>query len=744
MKAKTKTAPATTTNNQYLQSSRRIMSPSDSTPIIHKPNLITIAQDKTPIDDGEIIALMEHDKPDNLEVDDDAVDRADETPSCNSKTSDIHTDDHIIPMASEYNLQQDDIPTSLHQQAEWIDPFPTPCNSIGTSSRSHSPLHRNAVNVFHPEFYTPHNRTAAKSSTRSFDVPYLQGSSFQTPVKTNGDWLDPFPTPDASVHSLKCDPFPIRDHSRDDAYDWSNFEVPPLPCIHNESSSEKHRRCAADIRPSHRSAPLLMNCDPPPIRRISSETGLFGRVPSIDDCLKTIIANVGPDGNDLLLNDAAANTTSHDNGNDEKPSRHNSLHRNHSHDNVLTSSLQQNPQSNMNIANNMFHRQQSKDDLHLLHTTNTTIVNSNTFPKSTRLSPLLTPVRNLLAEQGRKATKVYRANSQRIRRKLRERRERRRQQQREPPASWWIVIPADHPYKIIWDLLTMVWALLGAYRTHLRIRDRVFDQSPLIVLTEVWFTLDILLNFVTEHKTSKGQVIRDGKTVWARYLTTWFVIDLLSLIPWERIYVRPVVERIKRRNIFQKTFFRSKAVVRVSRVLRGRHIKLIGQVSKQTGTPLRRFVGLLIKYVPKYLLFIRHMKGALFVRGLRFVHWLHNMYKKIWVSAQHAGRTVARKSISFRRRRRHPIFELAQEEGEENGGDDKQMDHEESDTDDGDDETEEDDEDDISTNFNYDFDISESMDISEGGDYGQNSSHLYQRSRSENAAALRRRTFSEM
>eukprot|EP01082_Thalassiosira_pseudonana_P015657 g14124.t1 g14124 contig9:1199849-1200349(-) len=123
---------------------------------------------------------------------------------------------------------------------------------------------------------------------------------------------------------------------------------------------------------------------------------------------------------------------------------------------------------------------------------------------------------------------------------------------KQPPPSWWIVIPADHPYKIAWDVMTMIWALLGGYRTHLRIRDRVFEQSPLILITEMWFALDILLNFVTEHKTSKGEVIRDGKAVWARYLTTWFVIDLLSLMPWEHIYVKPVVEKIKRRNIFQR------------------------------------------------------------------------------------------------------------------------------------------------------------------------------------------------
>jgi len=246
---------------------------------------------------------------------------------------------------------------------------------------------------------------------------------------------------------------------------------------------------------------------------------------------------------------------------------------------------------------------------------------------------VITPVKTRVKQSSQHAVKLVRSTQQKLKERKERRRQRRLARMKEPPRSWWIVIPSDHPYKIAWDVLTMLWAILGAYRTHVRIRDREFDQSPLIILTEIWFTLDILLNFVTEHKTRKGEVIRDGKSIWARYLTTWFIIDILSLVPWERIYVQPVVQRIKRRNIFQKTFFRSKACVRVSRVLRGRHIKLFGRVSKQTGTPLRRMVSLVIKYLPKYLVFLRNMKGALVVRALRFAHWIHNMYKKIWVKA---------------------------------------------------------------------------------------------------------------
>ena len=273
---------------------------------------------------------------------------------------------------------------------------------------------------------------------------------------------------------------------------------------------------------------------------------------------------------------------------------------------------------------------------------------------------VIRPVQSAIVKRRTSAARLVRSTRQ----KLAERKERRRQCRitilREPAQSWWIVIPADHPYKVAWDVLTMLWSLLGAYRTHIRIRDRVFDQSPLIMLTEIWFTLDIMLNFVTEHKTRNGEVIKDGKTVWARYLTTWFLIDVLSLIPWERIYVRPIVEKIKRRNFFQKTFFRSRAVVRVSRVLRGRHVKLFGRVSRHTGTPLRRMVTLIIQYVPKYLVFLRNMRGALMVRSLRLVHWWHNIYKKIWVKAK---RGIYFRRISSIRRN--------EEESDESRGDDE-------------------------------------------------------------------------
>ncbi|KAK1749045.1 hypothetical protein QTG54_000984 [Skeletonema marinoi] len=57
------------------------------------------------------------------------------------------------------------------------------------------------------------------------------------------------------------------------------------------------------------------------------------------------------------------------------------------------------------------------------------------------------------------------------------------------------------------------------------------------------------------------------------------------------------------------------------------------------------------------------MKGAMMVRTLRLVHWLHNIYKKIWVKAK-SGIYFRRKSTI--RNTGHSI-----EESEESHGDDE-------------------------------------------------------------------------
>lgn len=190
------------------------------------------------------------------------------------------------------------------------------------------------------------------------------------------------------------------------------------------------------------------------------------------------------------------------------------------------------------------------------------------------------------------------------------------------------LIPAEHPCKIAWDFVTFILSFVNAYKTHAAIRDRQFGGSTFMSFCQVWFLLDILLNFITEYR-SDNYALRDCRSVWARYLTTWFVVDILSLFPGEALYVRPIIEVQNRRGFFTKNFFRTRAVVRVTRFLRGHHFKMFGTVathSKHAGVGRARLIKLLIKYIPKYLLFFRNMKFVIALRVLRQYHW----FRKVW------------------------------------------------------------------------------------------------------------------
>jgi hypothetical protein len=191
------------------------------------------------------------------------------------------------------------------------------------------------------------------------------------------------------------------------------------------------------------------------------------------------------------------------------------------------------------------------------------------------------------------------------------------------------LIPAEHPLKLLWDLLTVLLSFVHAYATHQSIRDRQFGQSWLVRFCEVWFVLDIVLNFFTERHVS-GRRLTDYKSVWARYLTSWFVVDVLSVVPFEVLFVQPIIEQQNRRGFFKKSFFRTKAVVRVSHlVLKNGYIPLFGKAARQTkpfGIGANRLLQLIIRYLPKYLLFLRNMKAIVVIRVLRQIHWLRKVY----------------------------------------------------------------------------------------------------------------------
>jgi len=173
------------------------------------------------------------------------------------------------------------------------------------------------------------------------------------------------------------------------------------------------------------------------------------------------------------------------------------------------------------------------------------------------------------------------------------------------------------------------------YATHVSIRDRQFVgyniTSLFRLLCGAWFVVDIVLNFFTEHKLA-GKLLTDPKAVWARYLTTWFAVDVLSLLPGEILYVQPIIDIANNRGPLQKTVFRTKAVTKfLLKQFRLGHVRLFNRALEQrriTGLGFSRLLRVVIKYLPKYIMFLRNMKGVVVLRCLRQVHW----WRKFWVN----------------------------------------------------------------------------------------------------------------
>lgn len=62
---------------------------------------------------------------------------------------------------------------------------------------------------------------------------------------------------------------------------------------------------------------------------------------------------------------------------------------------------------------------------------------------------------------------------------------------------------------------------------------------------DVIFLVDIVLNFHTTFVGPGGEVISDPKLIRMNYLKTWFVIDLLSCLPYDIINAFENVDEVR-------------------------------------------------------------------------------------------------------------------------------------------------------------------------------------------------------
>ncbi|XP_013414999.1 potassium voltage-gated channel subfamily H member 1 [Lingula anatina] len=93
-------------------------------------------------------------------------------------------------------------------------------------------------------------------------------------------------------------------------------------------------------------------------------------------------------------------------------------------------------------------------------------------------------------------------------------------------------------FKATWDwiilILTFYTAVMVPY--NVAFRSKTMDGVGLLVvdsIVDVVFFVDIILNFHTTFVGPGGEIVSDPKIIRMNYLKSWFVIDLLSCLPYD-------------------------------------------------------------------------------------------------------------------------------------------------------------------------------------------------------------------
>lgn len=84
-------------------------------------------------------------------------------------------------------------------------------------------------------------------------------------------------------------------------------------------------------------------------------------------------------------------------------------------------------------------------------------------------------------------------------------------------------------------ILTFYTAIMVPYNVSFKTKQNNVTWLVVDSIVDVIFLVDIVLNFHTTFVGPAGEVISDPKLIRMNYVKTWFVIDLLSCLPYDVI-----------------------------------------------------------------------------------------------------------------------------------------------------------------------------------------------------------------
>lgn len=172
-------------------------------------------------------------------------------------------------------------------------------------------------------------------------------------------------------------------------------------------------------------------------------------------------------------------------------------------------------------------------------------------------------------------------------------------------------IHTTSPQKLLWDMFVGLCIIYSAYTIPYRIAFDV-PLSPFWagfdIAIDIIFVVDMIISFISTYEED-GVVIRDERRIAMNYLKTWFTVDFISTLPFDRIVPLLVAN-------MSSTSLRSIKLVRILKIFR--LLKILRLVRIHRKMKLARANGVLsdlmyrLCFIAMLTFFVSHILSCIY------------------------------------------------------------------------------------------------------------------------------------
>lgn len=143
----------------------------------------------------------------------------------------------------------------------------------------------------------------------------------------------------------------------------------------------------------------------------------------------------------------------------------------------------------------------------------------------------------------------------------------------DPMPEWlpWFTFHPNHPYKMAFDNLIGVCIIYSCIAVPLKIGFDLTTTTASITINSIvdfFFALDIIAGFRTVYIDDEGAIVHDMKKVAWRYATGWFLLDLVSTVPFDYIALLAATIKGGEADTSTSTLLRATKLLKILRLLR--------------------------------------------------------------------------------------------------------------------------------------------------------------------------------